>query len=47
MNSGAAPLGAPLANELRDKLKAQGSNCFITQGALAPVSEPVLADEVS
>ncbi|KAH8087870.1 AMP binding protein [Cristinia sonorae] len=32
MNSGAAPLGAPLATELRTKLQAQGSNCWITQG---------------
>ncbi|TCD66539.1 hypothetical protein EIP91_001260 [Steccherinum ochraceum] len=32
MNSGAAPLGAPLASEIREKLKAQGANTYITQG---------------
>ncbi|THH30875.1 hypothetical protein EUX98_g3326 [Antrodiella citrinella] len=32
INSGAAPLGVPLVTEIRDKLKAQGANVYITQG---------------
>lgn len=34
MVSGAAPLGAPLVNALRNRLKTRGADVVVTQGKL-------------